>query len=76
MVARGRLLVTSCSRCVKRAVSGVKGERKEELDEAKDRVESMEERTPADRFFLGEVEPKMALVAILGRTNSSNASWS
>lgn len=57
-------------------MSGVSGERTEEPDEAHERVDSVEDRMPAERFFLGEVEPKMALLAMLASTTCSKASWS
>ena len=47
MVVMVGVFVTSCSRWEKSAVSGVRGERTDELDEAHERVESIDERIPA-----------------------------
>lgn len=67
------VLVTSSSRSAESGASGVRGERTEEPDEVQERAESMEVRMPAERFLRGEVDPKMALVAMLARTTCSKA---
>lgn len=76
MVGSVGVLVTSCSGWAKSGVTGVSGERTDELDEAHERVDSFDERTAADLFFRGEVEPKMALPGKLLLTIWSKACWS
>lgn len=71
------VFVTSCSGCENIGVRGVRGDRTEELDDAKERVDSVEDRTPVCLFLRGEVEPKMALLpAKLANTSLSTESWS
>lgn len=49
------------------------GERTEDPEDPHERLESVEERM-LERFFRGEVEPKMALGAMSARTPSSKES--
>ena len=70
------VFVTSCSGCEKSGVLGVRGERMEEPDEVQERLDSVEVRVPLDLFLRGEVDPKMALFAILAKMSLSSESLS